>query len=476
MRLGKSFSVAFSPHGEWLAALTERSVRILSSTDGSKRFEVKVRDPSDVRFSPGGDAFLVKSTSGQISWHAIDGSHSRVIPGHAGEGPSPEFASNTRVVNAGWNGLVEIIDLPSHGSVDARLFSGEGIAAIHRFDGEKGWLLRHSPKATAENLPPDACYFTRWSGELPVGVPSEVRHGLRFIRASSLHPAGEMLAVVNGAPPNQVAVIDARTSTIHETRAVEPSGTGSQLAWAPDGQRLAVVENHAVRIYDQQLVLLEEFPVPYASSVAFAPNGRALAIGSWEDGAVIKQTTDAEIAAYTIGELKPHDAPIRLTDYDSEWPSLFRREAQRIREALADSVVQLEHVGSTSVPGLAAKPQLDIVLVVEDSSDEPTYLPALEQRGYFVRIREPDWYQHRVLKGPDTNINLHVFSSGCVEIDRMLTFRDWLRTHVDDRLLYEQTKRELASRTWRNVQNYADAKTTVVQEILGRAYATCVRA
>lgn len=182
-----------------------------------------------------------------------------------------------------------------------------------------------------------------------------------------------------------------------------------------------------------------------------------------------KQTTDAEIAAYTIGEFKPHDAPIRLADYDTEWPTLFEREAQRIREALGGSVMQLEHVGSTSVPGLAAKPLIDIVLVVEDSSNEPAYLPALEQRGYCLRIREPDWYQHRVLKGPDTNINLHVFSTGCVEIDRMLTFRDWLRTHVDDRLLYEQAKRELASRTWRNVQNYADAKTSVVQEILRRA-------
>ena len=182
-----------------------------------------------------------------------------------------------------------------------------------------------------------------------------------------------------------------------------------------------------------------------------------------------KHTTDAEIAAYTIGELKRHDAPIELAEYDTEWPTLFRREAARVRAALGGSIVQLEHVGSTSVPGLTAKPLIDIVLVVEDSSNEPTYLPALEQQGYSLRIRDPDWYRHRVLKGPDTNINLHVFSVGCVEVDRMLAFRDWLRSHVDDRLLYEQTKRELASRTWRHVQNYADAKTKVVQEILDRA-------
>lgn len=182
-----------------------------------------------------------------------------------------------------------------------------------------------------------------------------------------------------------------------------------------------------------------------------------------------KPDRDAELAACTIGELEPHDAPITLAEYDVEWPALFEREAARIRETLGAHVMQLEHVGSTSVPGLAAKPLIDILLVVQASSDEPTYLPALEQRGYVLRIREPDWHQHRMLKGPDTNINLHVFSTGSVEIARMLAFRDWLRVHADDRILYEQTKRHLASRTWHHVQYYADAKTSTVQDILSRA-------
>ena len=185
-----------------------------------------------------------------------------------------------------------------------------------------------------------------------------------------------------------------------------------------------------------------------------------------------KQTTDAELAVYTVGELKPHDAPINIVDYDPAWPGLFEREACRVREALSDRILQLEHVGSTSVPGLAAKPLIDMLLVLEDSADEPAYLPALEQRGYFLRIREPDWHQHRMLKGPDTNINLHVFSSGCVEIDRMLRFRDRLRAHPAARELYEHAKRDLASRTWRHVQNYADAKTSIVEEILARTRGT----
>lgn len=147
------------------------------------------------------------------------------------------------------------------------------------------------------------------------------------------------------------------------------------------------------------------------------------------------------------------------------------RRAQRIRRALGDGVVQLEHVGSTSVPGLAAKPRIDILLVVPDSSDEPSYVPALESAGYVLRIREPNWYEHRVFKGPDTDLNLHVFTRGCIEIDRMIGFRDWLRTDVEDRALYERTKRDLASRQWKYVQNYADAKTEVVEQILARARA-----
>ena len=98
-------------------------------------------------------------------------------------------------------------------------------------------------------------------------------------------------------------------------------------------------------------------------------------------------------------------------------------------------------------------------------------MPDLEAAGYVVRIREaePDWYDHRVLKGPDTNVNLHVFSTGCPELERMVGFRDWLRAQDDDRLLYEATKRDLVRRDWAYVQNYADAKTAVVEAIMGRA-------
>ncbi len=156
-----------------------------------------------------------------------------------------------------------------------------------------------------------------------------------------------------------------------------------------------------------------------------------------------------------------------LVEYDPEWPRLFAREAKRIREALGERALQVEHAGSTSVPGLAAKPIIDIVLVVADSADEAAYVPALEAAGYVLRIREPEWFEHRLLKAP--NVNVHVFSPGCPEIERMLLFRDRLRGNESDRDLYERTKRELAEREWKYTQHYADAKSEVVEAILARA-------
>jgi GrpB-like predicted nucleotidyltransferase (UPF0157 family) len=179
--------------------------------------------------------------------------------------------------------------------------------------------------------------------------------------------------------------------------------------------------------------------------------------------------SDEDLQAITVGELVVHGTTIHLAPYDPGWPTLFEREAARIRSILDDRVRLLEHVGSTSVPGLSAKPIIDIVLAVPDSSDEPAYVPDMEAGGYVVRIREPDWFEHRVFKGPDTNVNLHTFTEGCPEIDRMVGFRDWLRTHDDERDLYERTKQELANREWRYIQHYADAKSEVVEGIVARA-------
>ncbi len=182
-----------------------------------------------------------------------------------------------------------------------------------------------------------------------------------------------------------------------------------------------------------------------------------------------QSTSEEALRAVTIGELHVLAGPVLLAEYDPAWPALFAREAARIRSVLGDHVRLLEHVGSTSIPGLAAKPIIDVVLAVVDSSDEAAYVPPMEAAGYVLRIREPEWFEHRLFKGPDTQVNVHVFTEGSSEIGRMLAFRDRLRHHDDERRFYEQAKRALAVRDWKYVQHYADAKTEVIEAIVARA-------
>ncbi len=166
------------------------------------------------------------------------------------------------------------------------------------------------------------------------------------------------------------------------------------------------------------------------------------------------------------------DGPIWLADSDPKWPAEYDRQQNRIRAALGPRAVQVEHVGSTSVPVLAAKPIIDILLVVPDSAHEAAYVPDLQAAGYVLHVREPGWYEHRLLRDHEPAVQVHVFSVGCPEVPRMLMFRDRLRSHSRDRDLYERTKKELAARHWAFVQDYADAKSTVVEEIIARALVT----
>jgi GrpB-like predicted nucleotidyltransferase (UPF0157 family) len=182
--------------------------------------------------------------------------------------------------------------------------------------------------------------------------------------------------------------------------------------------------------------------------------------------------TDAEMAAIHVGgAVRPHDAPVYLAPYDAAWPVQYEAEAAKIQAALGERALVLEHVGSTSIPGMAAKPILDIVLGVPDSSDEDAYVPGLTAQGYRLHIREPGWHEHRLMKGADPVVNLHIFTAGSHEIDRMVAFRDRCRSHPEELQLYLSTKRELATRTWRYVQHYANAKAEVVESIIARALA-----
>ncbi|MEV4283602.1 GrpB family protein [Actinoplanes xinjiangensis] len=181
--------------------------------------------------------------------------------------------------------------------------------------------------------------------------------------------------------------------------------------------------------------------------------------------------TPEQMAQRAVGDRSPDTpkAPITISPYDPNWPARYRREEGRIRDALGERVLALQHVGSTAVPGLPAKDRIDIDLIVADPSDEDAYVPDLTAAGYVLRAREPHWYEHRCLWTESHDVNLHVFGPDCDEYLRHITFRDWLRSHPDDRDRYAAQKYASAAKHPLSVSGYVQDKATVIVEILRRA-------
>jgi len=164
---------------------------------------------------------------------------------------------------------------------------------------------------------------------------------------------------------------------------------------------------------------------------------------------------------------------IEVADPDPAWPQQYRDLAARIREVLGWRALQLEHVGSTSVPGLAAKPVIDIDLTVADPGREQDYVPALETNGFRLVIREPWWYDHRVLVTDEPRGNLHVFGFDSPEPVRHRIFRDWLRGNPGERDRYAAAKRQAASIAnagGEHVMQYNARKQQVIREIYRQAF------
>lgn len=165
----------------------------------------------------------------------------------------------------------------------------------------------------------------------------------------------------------------------------------------------------------------------------------------------------------------PPPTVVKIEPYDVGWPAQFEALAADIRAALGDVALDVEHVGSTSVPGLAAKNIIDIDLAVADPTDEDLYVAPLERIGYVLTIREPSFHQHRCLVLPDPKVNLHVYGPDCPETIRHRMFRDWLRSHPEDRDTYEQAKLK-AIPGGGNVMDYNRRKEDVLRGIYDRMF------
>jgi len=172
----------------------------------------------------------------------------------------------------------------------------------------------------------------------------------------------------------------------------------------------------------------------------------------------------------------PGQAPttdFAIVSYDPDWPATYELVAARVRDALGDTALNLAHVGSTSVPGLDAKPVIDVDLTVADNHDESSYVPLLEQHSFTLLLREPWWYGHRLLQQQEPRANLHIWSPDCPEAARHLIFRDWLRAHPDEQQRYVDAKRAAAQHTHASgghSNDYNSRKQAVIREIYGRAF------
>jgi GrpB-like predicted nucleotidyltransferase (UPF0157 family) len=179
---------------------------------------------------------------------------------------------------------------------------------------------------------------------------------------------------------------------------------------------------------------------------------------------VAESERDAHLEEVLVGGLERR--AIVIADYDPDWPARFKAHRDRVQRALGTVAIRIEHIGSTAVPGLAAKPIVDVLVTVADPEDEPVIVPALESVGYHLRVREPG---HRMFRTPGRDVHVHVHADSDREVPRYLTFRDRLRASARERRAYEQLKRELSAREWEDMNHYADAKSALIEQILARA-------
>ena len=180
-----------------------------------------------------------------------------------------------------------------------------------------------------------------------------------------------------------------------------------------------------------------------------------------------EQSIEATWQTGLIGGVEKRD--IVLSTYRPEWPAQFDRHKSIVAEALGARALGIEHIGSTAVPGLAAKPIVDMLLIVAESGEEASYLPELQACGYQLRVRKPEFEQHRMLRTAERDVHLHVFSEGASEIERYLRFRDRLRSSPRDRQRYQDLKQRLAAQDWADMNAYADAKADLIESILATA-------
>lgn len=286
MKLGPSYSVAYSPDGLRLAVVRARGVDVLMTSGAPLRRNIRLKHPSDVAFSPDGTLLAAKTTSGDLFIWSTDGtSEPRLVRSAGVEGTAPSFSPCGRfVVDGSWDGLVDLVGVDDGTTAWSETFPGEMICGVAATRERHLWAFLHSPKATRPNAPPAPAYVTLRSYPFQGSSVRVVTPDLAHVRSMSLSPDGGTIAIVHGAPPNSLSLVDALSGTVRQSVAIHSGGTTHGLAWSADGTNLASVQSDHVRIYSSELALLTEVASRYAAGVAFSPDGDAVALASWGAG------------------------------------------------------------------------------------------------------------------------------------------------------------------------------------------------
>ncbi|CAJ1001462.1 MULTISPECIES: GrpB family protein [Brevibacillus] len=161
---------------------------------------------------------------------------------------------------------------------------------------------------------------------------------------------------------------------------------------------------------------------------------------------------------------------VEVVAYDDRWPELFREEAAKIREALGGAVRDIHHIGSTSVPGMAAKPIIDILVEVDRIENVDARSSRMESLGYEARGENGIPGRRYFCKGGDKRTHhVHVFQQGSGEVIRLLAFREYLTAHPAEAAAYRGLKLRLAERCSADVAAYVAGKDAFVKELQQRA-------
>lgn len=366
--------------------------------------------------------------------------------------------------------------------------------AVDRLAGHRAALAAAGLEARHTSVPPD-----------PSGTHDPSVVVARFSREDGERAARELLAavprptaIVTGNDLQALGVLDAARSLglrVPEDLSVVGFDDVAPARWARPAlttirQPLREMAERATRMALRQHAGVgtdghtggvpdEPVRVELATTLVVRDSTAAPGAGSGDEPPARRDATDVERRDATDVERRdvttveivggPEALRVGLHDHDPGWAVTFAEHRERILRALGPLDVRVEHIGSTSVPGLAAKPIVDLVVVVPDVTDESAYLEPLLGAGYELRVREPG---HRLVRTPARDVHVHVYERGATAVGDYLLLRERLRSDPDDRALYEQTKRALLSGTWDDMNDYADAKTDVIRAVMECARAT----